>query len=325
MRLSKSGRSYSTADEKNSAIIGGIMFTKIMIPLDGSRTAETVLPYARTLGGVLKIPVELMAVVDIGEMATHTTASKAQFLDTMVEDAERSYSEYLKRVAAKTTDVNVKWSIEKGRPEEVIIGKAAADKNILIAMATHGRSGLNRWMLGSVAEKVLRGCENPLLLVRASGEIDAEEKVALKSVIVPLDGSELAERVLPSAVALAKAMNLEVVLFRAYSIPYSVYSGMDGYTAIDFEELIAGVKDEAVDYLEKKTAELKKDGVAKVSYVAKEGLSADEIIALGRATQDNLIAMCSHGRSGVQRWVLGSVTETVVRHSGDPVLVVRAG
>ena len=300
------------------------MFTKMLIPLDGSRTAEKVLPYARALGGVLKIPVELLAVVDIGEMATHIAASKARFLDAMVQDAERSCSEYLKAVAAKATGVNIKWSVEKGRPEEVITEKAVADKNALIAMATHGRSGLNRWMLGSVAEKVLRGCENPLLMVRASEEVDAEEKVRLKSVIVPLDGSELAERVIPSVVALAKAMNIEVVLFRAYSIPYSVYSGTEGYSAINFEELIAAVKDEAVGYLEKKTAELKKDGLAKVSYVAKEGLSADEVIALGRATQDNLIAMCSHGRSGVKRWVLGSVTETVVRHSGDPVLVVRA-
>jgi len=230
----------------------------------------------------------------------------------------------MKAVAAKATGVNIQWSVKRGRPEEVILDNAAADKHTLIAMATHGRSGLNRWMLGSVAEKVLRGCENPLLLVRASEAVDAAEKVRLKSVIVPLDGSELAECVLPSVVALAKAMNLEVVLFRAYSIPYTVYSGTDGYSAINFEELIGAVKDEAVEYLEKKTAELKKDGLAKVSYIAKEGLSADEIIALGRATQDNLIAMCSHGRSGVKRWVLGSVTETVVRHSGDPVLVVRA-
>jgi nucleotide-binding universal stress UspA family protein len=124
---------------------------------------------------------------------------------------------------------------------------------------------------------------------------------------------------------LAKKLNLEVVLFRAYNIPYTSYAGGgDDYYAIDFNELIPAVRDEARDYLEKKTAELKKLGVEKVSSVTKEGFSADQIIKMGRETADNLIAMCSHGRSGVKRWVLGSVTETVVRHSGDPVLVVRA-
>ena len=93
---------------------------------------------------------------------------------------------------------------------------------------------------------------------------------------------------------------------------------------VNYDELIASVRDESNEYLEKKVAELKKLGVAKVSAATKEGFAGDEIIALGRKTPDNLIAMCSHGRSGVRRFVLGSVTETVVRHSGDPVLVVRA-
>jgi nucleotide-binding universal stress UspA family protein len=65
--------------------------------------------------------------------------------------------------------------------------------------------------------------------------------------------------------------------------------------------------------------------VNKVSCIVKEGFAADEIIAMGRKTPVSLIAMCTHGRSGVRRWMLGSVTETVVRHSGDPVLVIRAG
>jgi len=66
-------------------------------------------------------------------------------------------------------------------------------------------------------------------------------------------------------------------------------------------------------------------GIAKVSCVTPEGFAADEIISLGQKTPNNLIAMCTHGRSGVKRWVLGSVTEKVVRHSGDPVLVLRHG
>jgi nucleotide-binding universal stress UspA family protein len=97
------------------------------------------------------------------------------------------------------------------------------------------------------------------------------------------------------------------------------------YTTTQMETFIGGLRAETLAYLEKKAAELKSKGLDKLSFVAKEGLDADEIISTARRTSDNLIAMCTHGRSGVKRWVLGSVTETVVRHSGDPVLITRAG
>jgi nucleotide-binding universal stress UspA family protein len=300
------------------------MFTRILIPLDGSKTAEKVLPYARFLAGSLKLPVELLAVVDIVEMATHISADRARHLDTMIEDSVRNSEQYLRGVAGTFPGANAKCTVEKGKAEQVIIETAAADKGTLITMATHGRSGIDRWLLGSVAEKVLRGTTNPLLLVRATEEAKAEGVATLKSIVVPLDGSELAESVLPTVAELAKTLKLEVVLFRAYSIPYSAYSNGEGYYAVDYEELLKAMREEAVDYLEKKTEAVKKLGIDKVSCVAKEGFAADEIISLARKFPDNLIAMCTHGRSGVKRWVLGSVTETVVRHSADPVLVIRA-
>jgi nucleotide-binding universal stress UspA family protein len=299
------------------------MYSKILIPLDGSKTAEKVLPYARYLAGKFKIPIELLAVIDIAEMATHISAEKARFLDTMVEDGVRASTTYLRGIATTFGGADVKCSVEKGRAEDTIIEKGEKEAGLLITMATHGRSGLNRFLLGSIAEKVLRGSTNPLLLVHATEEAKAEGEAKVTSVIVPLDGSELAEAVIPTVAEMAKKLDLEVVLFRAYHIPYNAYAGDDGYM-VNYDELIAGVRDEANEYLEKKVAEVKKLGVAKVSAVSKEGIAGDEIIALGRATPDNLIAMCSHGRSGVRRFVLGSVTEIVVRHSGDPVLVVRS-
>ncbi|HEX2931776.1 MAG TPA: universal stress protein, partial [Candidatus Binatia bacterium] len=114
-----------------------------------------------------------------------------------------------------------------------------------------------------------------------------------------------------------------IELFRTYHIPYNVYGGEEGSYVENYEELLARVRDEAAQYLDKKAADLKKLGITKVSCVTKEGLAADEIILLGQKTPDNLIAMCSHGRSGVKRWVLGSVAEAVVRHCGDPVLITR--
>ena len=87
---------------------------------------------------------------------------------------------------------------------------------------------------------------------------------------------------------------------------------------------MANLREEASAYLEEKARALRGHEIQRVSTIVKEGLAADEIISLARQTPDNLIAMCSHGRSGVKRWALGSVTETVVRHSGDPVLIARA-
>jgi nucleotide-binding universal stress UspA family protein len=299
------------------------MYTRILIPLDGSKTAEKVLPYARFVVGALKLPIELLAVVDIAEMATHISAERARYLSTMVEDSVRSSEQYLRGIAG-TFPSGTKCTVEKGKAEQVIIETAAADKGTLVTMATHGRSGINRWLLGSVAEKVLRGGTNPMLLVRATEEGKTEGAATLKSIVVPLDGSELAEGVLPTVAELAKTLKLAVVLLRAYNIPYNAYAGGEGYYAVNYEELLTAMKDEAVDYLEKKTEAVKKLGIPDVSYVAKEGFAADEIISLAHKSPDNLIAMGTHGRSGVKRWMLGSVAETVVRHSADPVLVLRA-
>ncbi len=191
------------------------MYTRLLIPLDGSKTAEKVLPYARFLARTLKLTVELLEVIDIAEIATHVSPEKAQFVNTVIENRARRSEQYLRGVAGTFPGANVKCTVEKGTAAEVIIEKAAADKGTLISMATHGRSGINRWLLGSVAEKVLRGATNPLLLIRATEEAKTEGKASLRTVIVPLDGSELAEQMLPTVAEWAKKLKLEVV----YSAP----------------------------------------------------------------------------------------------------------
>jgi nucleotide-binding universal stress UspA family protein len=299
------------------------MFTKLLVPLDGSKTAEKALPYARYLAQDKNVVVELLAAVDVANMASHMSAERALHVDTMVEDAVRASEKYLQAIAGTFTAAKIKTAVETGRPEEVIVEKAAAEEDTLITMATHGRSGMNRWLLGSVAEKVLRGATGPVLLIRAREGSRSEDGPPPKSLIVPLDGSDLAERVLPKAMEFAKQKNLEIVLIRAYHIPTTAYAGVEGY-ALPMDDLLKSMREEACEYLEKKVADVNKLGIAKVSFTAREGLPADEVISFAKNLPRGLIAMSTHGRSGVRRWVLGSVTETVVRHSENPVLVIRA-
>jgi nucleotide-binding universal stress UspA family protein len=211
--------------------------------------------------------------------------------------------------------------VEKGKAQDVVIDKAAADKETLIVMATHGRSGIQRWLLGSVADKVLHGSANHMFLVRATEQGKTSGEAALKTIVVPLDGSALAEQVLPRVTDLAKKMALQVILLRAYALPPSVTGDEFGTY---MEELINQIESDAREYLAKKVDEANRNGVSDVLAVAKFGYGADEIISVARDTPDNFVAMCTHGRSGVKRFALGSVTDRVVRHCGDPVLIIRA-
>ena len=186
---------------------------------------------------------------------------------------------------------------EKGEAAAVIVETTAADKNTLIVMATHGRSGLNRFLLGSIGEKVLRATVNPLLLVKATEPVVTEGEAPLTSIVVPLDGSDLAGAVLPAVTDLARKLDLEVVLVRAYAIPYGAYSTGDGfYDPLNLRVFLYDrLRKETFEYLERTITGLKRNGVAKVSFVAKEGPSADRIIKFARETPANLIAMSTMG------------------------------
>jgi nucleotide-binding universal stress UspA family protein len=297
------------------------MYRQILIPLDGSSVSEQVLPYARSLARKLHLPVELLAVVDVVGL-TASLNPEDKNADSLITHTWRSSEAFLERIGKTFNGVSVTCTVDKGRPGEVVIEKAAADTGTLIAMATHGRSGIDRWLLGSVAEKVLRGTKNPLLLVRAANGGQCAGEAVLKSVILPLDGSALAEKALPHAIVLVKAIDLELRLLRAYTL-MQIISTYDDYIP-DWNKLEAMSKQEAVRYLDQKAGELKENGLANVSAIALEGEPAAQIIDLAKQTANSLVVICSHGRSGVERWVLGSVAERVARHCAGPVLLIRA-
>jgi nucleotide-binding universal stress UspA family protein len=296
------------------------MYSKILTALDGSKLSERILPCARFFSGGLKLPVELLVVIDPETLMASETGDNRR-RETLLAERKKTAALYLKNIAGTfPAGLRVDCAVEVGKPAEVIADRAATDIATLIAIGTHGRSGVQRWLLGSVADKVLHAARNPLLLVRTTEETQSIETAALKSILVPLDGSELAESVLPHATELSKKMNLEIVLVRIFNLPTTYYD--EGYVAD--ERVWELIRDEAQEYLDRKVKELKNEGVARVTSVLLEGFAAERIIALAQETPENLIAICTHGRSGVRRFVLGGIADRVVRHSGDPVLVIRA-
>ncbi|MDA0264214.1 MAG: universal stress protein [Chloroflexi bacterium] len=187
------------------------MYSRILVPLDGSKLAEQVVPYVRLMAGALKIPIRLINVFD---PVPPGFADPGHGLDyTRISSGYRDQAlEILDRVKENLSDagVAVSCTAKEGDPADQIISEAQRTPNTLVAMATHGRSGVGRWVMGSVTDKVLQGTASPLLIIQAGEDDDPPEEVSLKNVIVPLDGSPLAEQILPYMRPLAKAMGLNV-------------------------------------------------------------------------------------------------------------------
>lgn len=297
------------------------MYKKILVPLDGSTTAEAVLPYVEAFAAGFKTAVELLSVIDIGAMTTHLAPDRVRHLDSVVAYEEKRCTAYLEDVAKLFSGSGAECRIVRGTPAEIILEGTHDDRDTLIAMATHGRSGPKRWLLGSVAEKVLRGTSLPLFLVRAAAAKTAPQRI-INSMVVPLDGSPLAEQILPTVCRWARALDVEVTLIRAFEFPTAAYVGSEAYLP-DYDKFREEARREAADYLKAKEKVLVGEGVRTVSILTLEGPAADEIISYAQTAPAAVIAMSTHGRSGIQRWMLGSVTEKVVRHADDPVLVVR--
>lgn len=300
------------------------MYTKILVALDGSWMSEGILPHARFFANALKVSVELLQVIEPDIIQTLYDPQRGQDLD-VVEGHLKSVSQtYLERVASSFQDKDrVNCTVEVGKPAEVIIDKARREKELLVAMSTHGHSGMKHWFLGSVTEKVLYATTNHLLLVRRKEESGEPEPASLKTILVPLDGSKLAEQVLTHVASLAQRLRLGVILVRVHELPLSSYLATEDYVP-DLPQLSQRLEEEAKNYLEMKAQQLRAKEVENVSTLALSGKAAEKIIDVAWKTTDNLVMMCTHGRSGIGRWVIGSVTSCVVRHSNDPVLVIRA-
>lgn len=286
------------------------------------------MPYARIFSKAFGIPVELMHVIAPESLEAFMDPKRGRYALQVQADFIRTSNDYLERVAASFPgSPKVQWHVEVGEPAKFIMDRAAQEAGTLVAMASGGYSGIKRWFIGSVAAKVLHEARNPLLLVRGAAEKAASEEAALDRILVPLDGSLLAEKALPHALAISRAMNLAVELLQVYTPPLSALIP-PAYPAepekVTGMQIAQAAKEKAEAYLKEKMRQLLESGAQRVSYALAEGDAAARIIDTAQQTRGNLIAMSTHGRSGIRRWMLGSVAERVVWHSGDPILVIQA-
>lgn len=283
------------------------MLERITVPLDGSELAESVLPYVEYFAQVIGSEIDLIGV------------SESQ------RDLDRLLKVYLDKLAAQMSGRGIKARaiILYGKPEEEIIDYGEKNNIGLIIMSARGRSGAKRWDMGSVVEKVSKASNTPLLVVKEKPSADDVQANRLsKKLMVPLDGSKLGEAALPVVSALAAKTKAEVILLEVISPTPSVMAA-ESYYATYSNEIISAQHTEAENYLKGLAAKISAEGT-KVSYRVEVGIPSERILETIEKEGINLVGMSTHGRTGIRRWVYGSIAGRILSSSPVPVLLVRS-
>ena len=296
------------------------MYEKILVPLDGSELAELALPYAEELAAKLGSEVTLLAVTESAEVQDYY--EQQVYIQRRIDAAESAIKRYLEK--PKGEESKVKSAILVGHPAEEIVDYADKEEMGLIIMATHGRSGIRRWALGSVADKVVRAAKQPVALIRAKGaRNDLRERGILNKVLVPLDGSKESETIIPYINELASRLKVEVILLMVVSKAYHVEAVGEEMVQIPYTENEMGLLTaNAGSYIQKMEDLLKGAGIATKTEL-RTGDAAEEIIKIADELRSDMVAMSTHGRSGISRWTLGSVANKVLHNGNTPVLLVN--
>jgi nucleotide-binding universal stress UspA family protein len=308
------------------------MYRRMLVPLDGSELAEVVFTYAKELAGRLDIDIILLHVSgphleQFAPMSRAYIERAAETLGVQAREVQENTG-----IPPGGKPLEARGEVTVGYPADEILRLADEYAVDLILMATHGRSGKKRWHIGNVADKVLRASKVPIWLVRAGvPDEPSYDKWPSTTIIVPLDTSEVAESVLPHVEALAKQRStkpVEVTLLRvcepptlpSYSIPELPTEPLNWGEYMQQET--ARCKQGAQEYLAGVEKQLKESNIEARSEVLL-GKAADEIVDFANKNPFNLVVMATHGRSGLSRWVYGSVAENVLVGVSSSVFLVR--
>lgn len=294
------------------------LYHKILVPLDGSTLAEQVLPHLQRLATPTDTTFVLVNVIHSANyVATHSRYLSPDYFIRLRAQAEAYLAEQRQRL--EQAGFRVEAYVEDGDAASHILHVAATTQADLIAMTTHGRAGFVRWALGSVAERIVSETALPLFLVRETTALPADK---LQRILVPLDGSPLAEQALPTAGALAKAISAELLLLQVIQPLDDRNQEILFKDAAEAQAAFAEWRASAAAYLHEKAQPFQAVGVP-CRYKVELADVAPTIIDTAADEHIDLLVMSTHGRSGLRRWVYGSVANKVLRGITCPLLLIH--
>lgn len=286
----------------------------ILVPLDGSRTARRALPYAAALATMgERARVVLVTVLPTREAADIPfDIDTRDELDRIAKRRLRAAARRMRALGVEEIEIETAWGVQT---DDEIIEAAERHRATMIVMGTHGRSGLARALLGSVAMSLTQHSPVPCVFVPPGTAID---RASIDRALLPVDGSELAEHAVPIAKKLAAAGThvtaLRVLAPSSTLLPFA--SGMEGYVPVS---VMDDMRSAAEKYIEGIAGRIGHGATGEIAL----GAPAKAIVDIAHERNMDLIVMTTHARSTIGRIVLGSIADRVLRTAKMPVLVVH--
>jgi nucleotide-binding universal stress UspA family protein len=296
------------------------MYRKMLVLLDGSKLAEVVFTYAQELSARLNISLELFHVCDPSE--ENELPMRQAYIDHMAEVLQKNINEIRSKIGDEGLGKveKARGKVVVGYPPEVIL-KYTEENNIdLVMLSTHGRSGVSMWDLGNVTNKVIHASKVPIWMVPVElKEEIIHDQLAKRPMVVPLDGSAMSEAVIPHAINIARQRGAEtdIVLIHVSDINASSFGNRGALNRIQEE------KKEKKKYLEGIVKRIKGEGLNARSEILL-GDPAETILNYVKDNPAQLIAMATHGHTGLSSMIFGSVTEHILHLvKKTPILLVK--
>jgi nucleotide-binding universal stress UspA family protein len=300
-----------------------VMYKKILLPLDGSTLAEQAIEPAMVLaeqtgGKVILIQAPVMDLI-----VSHPVIGGYGVLlpDQSSDEAFAQANSYLGQIQNKYrhSGVTIVPMVVDGDPASAIVDTAVSEKVDLIVMSTHGRSGLDRFIMGSVTEKVLQKAPCPVLALRSGDPI--------RNVLMTLDGSAMSETAVKPGLDLARGLGAHPIILRVDNRD----SYLDQRELDEINHLEPGLAEQVMDsfynripdYVKRIVGQYQQDEDQEIETAIAEGDPADYILRVAADKKVDVIVMATHGRSGLRRWLYGSTTNKVMRATGRSMLIVR--
>jgi nucleotide-binding universal stress UspA family protein len=307
------------------------MIRSVLVPLDGSTFGEHALPLAL---GVARRAGAVLHLVHVHQIIPPATVGGVAIMDNLemtLKEEERAYLTGVAERLRKLAPIEVRIALLEGDVVSALQARMQQVATDLVVMGTHGRGALGRFWLGSVTDELVRQVHVPLLLVRPRDEKPDLTAEPLKHFLLPLDGTSVAEQILKPALELGALMGADYTLMQAikpavrpsYLPEGSTLEGMTHSVLEKIEHQQRHLNEDANRYLEGVAARVRKSGaVVKVRSIVEEN-PATAILREAQVEAADLIAVETHGRRGLSRWLLGGVADKVIRGATLPVLVHR--